>query len=123
MISDVLSAAVDQLDHYLSDDWIDVYSRDEEFLNRIIRLRNEMEYWRLYLDCAPFPDALPPEHVLIERIAEQRRLAVEQRCYLTSEEHAVLIADNHRRLSSGIHPIRTPLDYKSLLLPELADPA
>jgi hypothetical protein len=73
MISDVLSQAVDDLDHYLNDPNFDS-TYNGEFRERIIRLRDEAEYIRIVLDTHPC-DTPPPEAVLRERFAAERRQA------------------------------------------------
>lgn len=52
---------------------------------RIIRLRNEAEYIRVILDTPP-DCSLPPEPVLLERIAAQRDRKVEDRRYVLASE-------------------------------------
>jgi hypothetical protein len=56
MISDILSQAVVDLDHYLNDPNFHTYSG--ELRERIIRLRDEAEYIRVVLDTHPC-DTLP----------------------------------------------------------------
>jgi hypothetical protein len=87
MISDVLSECVTDLDHYLNDPgWNDHYP-EGDFRDRIIRFRNEAEYLRALLDLPPTVPSPPiSEAELRERIAAQRTLDVEDRCYLTEAE-------------------------------------
>jgi hypothetical protein len=76
MISDILSQAVGDLDHYLNDPNFDgTYSG--ELRERIIRLRDEAEYIRAVLDTHPC-DTPPSEAVLRERIAASRHQARDQ---------------------------------------------
>ena len=75
MISDVLSQAVDDLDHYLNDPfWDHIYRAD--LRERVIRLRDEAKYVQILLDTHPC-DTPPTEGVLRERIAADRRQARE----------------------------------------------
>jgi hypothetical protein len=73
MISDILSQAVDGLDSYLNEPlWDHIYCG--ELRERIIRLRDDAEYIRAVLDTHPC-DTPPPEAVVRERIAADRRQA------------------------------------------------
>jgi hypothetical protein len=73
MISDIISQAVVDLDHYLNNPNFDgTYNGD--LRARIIRFRDEAEYLRAVLDTHPC-DTPPPEAVLRERIAADRHQA------------------------------------------------
>ena len=77
MISDILSQTVVDLDYYLNNPNFDgTYNGD--LRERIIRLRDEAEYIRVVLDTHPC-DTPPPEAVLHERIAADRRQARDRR--------------------------------------------
>ena len=84
MISDILFECVVELDTYLNSQTYDGrYQRD--LRERIIGLRNEAEYIRVILDVPP-DCALPPEPVLLERIAAQRDRRIEDRRYVLASE-------------------------------------
>ncbi len=77
MISDILSQAVDDLDHYLSDPFWD-RTHNGELRARIIRLRDEAEYIRVVMDAHPC-DTPPSEAVVRARIAADPRQARDPR--------------------------------------------
>jgi hypothetical protein len=84
MISDILFECVAELDAYLNSPRYDGTSQ-ENLRERIIRLRNEAEYIRVTLDTPP-DGSLPPEPVLLDRIAAQRDRRVEDRRYVLASE-------------------------------------
>jgi hypothetical protein len=84
MISDILCECVNELDYYLSCPTFDDVYRD-----RIIRLRNEVEYLRGLLDVPPGVQ-LPSEAVLLDRIDTQRTWRVEDRCYVLPSADTVV---------------------------------
>jgi hypothetical protein len=88
MVSDILFECVVELGAYLSSSTYDGTCQGD-LRERIIRLRNEAEYIRVILDTPP-DCSLPPEPVLLDRIAAQRDRRVEDRRYvLTSEVDAL----------------------------------
>jgi hypothetical protein len=88
MISDVLCECVSELDRYLNNRTFE-QTYQGEFRQRIIRLRNEAEYLRGFLDVPPGVP-LPPEAVLLQRIEEQRNWKVHDRCYILESEAEAL---------------------------------
>jgi hypothetical protein len=84
MISDILYEYVVELDSYLNSPTYDG-NYQGDIWERIIGLRNEAEYIRVILDTPP-DCSLPPEPVLLERIAAQRDRKVEDRHYVLASE-------------------------------------
>jgi len=84
MISDILCECVMKLDACLNSPTYDGTCQGD-LRERIIRLRNEAEYIRVILDTPP-GCSLPPEPVLLERIAAQRDRKVEDRRYVLASE-------------------------------------
>ena len=84
MISDILCECVMKLDACLNSPTYDGACQGD-LRERIIRLRNEAEYIRVILDTPP-GCSLPPEPVLLERIAAQRDRKVEDRRYVLASE-------------------------------------
>jgi hypothetical protein len=75
MISDILFEAVVGLEYYLNDSFYDrIYCGD--LRERITLLRDEAKYVQVLLDTHPC-DTPPPETVLRDRIAADRRQARE----------------------------------------------
>ena len=84
MISYILFQCVVELDAYLNSPTYDRTCQGD-LRERIIRLRNEAEYIRVILDTPP-DCSLPPEPVLLDRIAAQRDHMVEDRRYVLASE-------------------------------------
>ena len=84
MISDILCEWVVELDLYLNSPTYDRTCQGD-LRERIIRLRNQAEYIRVILDTPP-DCSLPPEAVLLDRIAAQRDRRVEDRRYVLASE-------------------------------------
>jgi|SRR5580704_6327134 hypothetical protein len=105
MISDILFQCVVELDAYLNSPTYDRTCQGD-LRERIIRLRNEAEYIRVILDTPP-DCSLPPEPVLLDRIAAQRDRMVEDRRYVLRRELQQQWNLDKRR--GEVSPLRVPV--------------